>query len=198
MKLTDIKRQNILRAAKSAFGKNGFTNANMSNIAADANVSKRTLYNHFSSKEQLFTEILKDNHKMVTDRPEFHYRPELPITEQFMQIVMADLEFKDNIYDVNLTRTIVMEFMRRPEYAQSLITELYSRNGFYYWLKDAVADKALIIESIDDACLLYKSMFNGFFLWPQVITSLPEVDEATRLRQVKLIVSSFLTNYLPK
>ena len=41
----------ILKAAVAAFRKNGYASTSMDQIAADAGVSKRTVYNHFPSKD---------------------------------------------------------------------------------------------------------------------------------------------------
>lgn len=50
-------RARIVAAAISVFGKVGFDAASMSEIAAQAEVAKGTLYLYFASKEQLFEEV---------------------------------------------------------------------------------------------------------------------------------------------
>ena len=57
-RLTDRKRAAILEAAVAEFRSNGFEVTSMDRIAETAGVSKRTVYNHFPSKEALFAEIL--------------------------------------------------------------------------------------------------------------------------------------------
>ncbi|MDG4861048.1 TetR/AcrR family transcriptional regulator [Streptomyces sp. T-3] len=53
------KRKAIVDAARETFLKEGFA-AGMDRIAAVAGVSKVTVYNHFGSKEQLFTAVIAD------------------------------------------------------------------------------------------------------------------------------------------
>ncbi|WP_330970248.1 TetR/AcrR family transcriptional regulator, partial [Lysobacter sp. A3-1-A15] len=48
------KRAAILDAAKSMFTQYGFGGASMDQIAAEAGVSKLTVYSHFGDKETLF------------------------------------------------------------------------------------------------------------------------------------------------
>jgi TetR/AcrR family transcriptional repressor of mexJK operon len=50
----------ILPTATEHFLRNGYVGANVDEIAAQARVSKRTIYNLFGGKEQLFREILAD------------------------------------------------------------------------------------------------------------------------------------------
>ncbi|KAK1185466.1 TetR/AcrR family transcriptional regulator [Streptomyces sp. NBS 14/10] len=53
----ELKRQAIVRAARELFLREGF-GVGMDTIAAEAGVSKVTVYNHFGSKETLFTAVI--------------------------------------------------------------------------------------------------------------------------------------------
>ncbi len=54
--LSPKKRAQILQGAATVFGEDGYRGASMSRIAYAAGVSKATLYNHFESKSELFSE----------------------------------------------------------------------------------------------------------------------------------------------
>ncbi|WP_439861246.1 TetR/AcrR family transcriptional regulator [Pseudomonas sp. MBLB4136] len=53
------KRQAILDAAKNLFLRHGYDGSSMDAIAAEAGVSKLTVYSHFTDKETLFSEAIK-------------------------------------------------------------------------------------------------------------------------------------------
>jgi TetR/AcrR family transcriptional regulator, mexJK operon transcriptional repressor len=53
------RREEIATVAHQVFLKLGFTEATMQVIAASAGASKETLYRHFGSKEELFSEIVR-------------------------------------------------------------------------------------------------------------------------------------------
>jgi TetR/AcrR family transcriptional repressor of mexJK operon len=55
----ELKRQAIVRAARELFLREGF-GVGMDTIAAEAGVSKVTVYNHFGSKGALFTAVITD------------------------------------------------------------------------------------------------------------------------------------------
>ena len=57
-KKTEEKRQSIMEAAHHVFLEVGFHQASMSEIAAQSGASKATLYGYFSSKEELFAEVM--------------------------------------------------------------------------------------------------------------------------------------------
>jgi len=52
------RRQNILLAAKKVFFEHGYQIASIDRIAEAAKTTKRTVYDHFGSKEALFSEVV--------------------------------------------------------------------------------------------------------------------------------------------
>ena len=55
------KRQAILNAAEKTFGASGYAAATMDQIAADAGISKGSIYNYFRSKQDLFMELFAES-----------------------------------------------------------------------------------------------------------------------------------------
>lgn len=55
-----FKRREIVTAARIVFARRGFANATLDEIAEMAEFGKGTLYNYFSSKEELFETVLAD------------------------------------------------------------------------------------------------------------------------------------------
>lgn len=59
------RRDGILRAATDLFSEKGYHEVTMEEIAEEMGVSKGTLYNYFSSKENLYLEILKESFEAI-------------------------------------------------------------------------------------------------------------------------------------
>lgn len=59
------KRRAIAEAARTVFGREGFSRASVDAIAAEAGVSKRTIYNHYADKEQLFLSVIQEGARVV-------------------------------------------------------------------------------------------------------------------------------------
>lgn len=64
------KREAILEAARKLFCSEGFPGTSMDAVAAEASVSKATLYAHFASKQDLFFEVLSNFTESVIRLPE--------------------------------------------------------------------------------------------------------------------------------
>jgi AcrR family transcriptional regulator len=54
------RRVQLLHAARAVFATEGFQSATMETVATEAGVTKPVLYQHFSSKRELFLELLRD------------------------------------------------------------------------------------------------------------------------------------------
>lgn len=54
------KRDSILEAAALVFCREGFAGANIDLVAAEAGVSRQTVYNHHGDKENLFVAVVRD------------------------------------------------------------------------------------------------------------------------------------------
>lgn len=61
------KRKSILDAAKNLFLMHGYHGSSMNQIAAEAQVSKLTVYNHFQDKDTLFTCAIEETCKASID-----------------------------------------------------------------------------------------------------------------------------------
>jgi len=55
---SELKREAIIEAARRAFEEFGVQGTSMDKLAEMAGVSKRTVYNHFASKEELYAAVL--------------------------------------------------------------------------------------------------------------------------------------------
>jgi len=58
---SEAKRSAILEAARTLFLREGYVRTSMDAIAAQAGVSKRTLYSHFADKDQLFRAVVEES-----------------------------------------------------------------------------------------------------------------------------------------
>lgn len=64
------REQQILDAASSVFGAEGFAGTSVAAVAARAGISKPLIYNYFGSKEGLFTACLHRNGSLLADEIE--------------------------------------------------------------------------------------------------------------------------------
>lgn len=70
----ELKRQDIIDAAERIFFSKGYENASMDEVAKEAEYSKRTVYVYFSSKEQIYFEIMIRGYKLLIEMIEQSFR----------------------------------------------------------------------------------------------------------------------------
>lgn len=101
------KRQAILDAAQSLFLSNGYDGSSMDAIAAEAGVSKLTVYNHFTDKETLFSAAVAA--KCTSQLPEglFELTSDVSIEKVLMNIGRAFHTLINSRESIELHRVMV-------------------------------------------------------------------------------------------
>ena len=83
------KREAILDAAKRMFVQLGFDAVSMDQIAAEAGVSKLTVYSHFGDKESLFAAAVESHCTNGMPSSLFEDRPNVPVAARLREIATA-------------------------------------------------------------------------------------------------------------
>ena len=195
-RLTDRKREAIIQAAIAEFRTNGFDITSMDKIAATAGVSKRTVYNHFPSKEELFAEILNQLWDRVLAEQETPYSPDQPLREQLQRILSVKLATMGDDNFLDLARVAIAAAIHSPERAQSMVARMGEREeGLTVWIRAAQADGRLKVVAPDFAAQQLQGMLKSFAFWPQISMGQPSLSPAMQRTVVDSALDMFLACY---
>lgn len=190
------KRQAILEAAAEEFKEFGFQGANMDRVASRACVSKRTVYNHFASKESLFESITRQIWRQAQTATEVPYQADVSIADQLLTIAERELALLQSADYLRLTATVLAEFARSPELADRARDWIaLEENGARRWMDQAVAAGRLNTDDAETATTQFFSLIKGRAFWPQMIGHAPIPDTAERERIARSSVEMFLAQY---
>lgn len=191
-----LKRAAILAAALDEFEARGYRQTSMDRIAARAGVSKRTVYNHFLSKEQLFDAIAAQLIERVQEVSQRPYDPSQPLEVQLEVIGDQVLDMLASPSFLTLARVTLAELIRSPELARRTYGLFRARQtGLARWLADADADGRLNVAEPDRAADQFMGLINAFALWPQLLGGQPVPDAAERARILQPAVAMLLRQY---
>jgi TetR/AcrR family transcriptional regulator of autoinduction and epiphytic fitness len=196
LKLTDRKRQAIVEAAIAEFRACGFESTSMDKIAATANVSKRTVYNHFPSKDELFAQILHElwNSSAAMAPPPFDAA--MPLRAQLLDLLSKKMESLQDEYFLDLARVAIAEAIHSPQRAQEMVARLsVKEEAVTTWLRAAQQAGKLTIADPVLASHMLQGQLKTFAFWPQVTLNQPPLDPATRKKVVEATVDMFLAYY---
>lgn len=190
------KHQAILDAAAEEFKEFGFQGANMDRIAARAEVSKRTVYNHFASKELLFENITLSVWRLAQAATEVPFAMDKPLQSQLMTIAEQELALLQSEDYLRLTAVLVAEFARTPSLAdQAREWMTQEETGARRWMGAAVAAGRLTTTDADLATAHFFNLIKGQAFWPQVVWHAP-IPSATEQKQIATSsVAIFLDHY---
>jgi TetR/AcrR family transcriptional regulator of autoinduction and epiphytic fitness len=195
-RLTDLKRDAILRAAIEEFRAHGFEATSMDRIAARAEVSKRTVYNHFPSKDELFAEILAQLWESSVAQLSLPYRADRPLREQLRELLRAKMRMLNDSNFRDLARVAIAATIHSPERAGEMVARLSAREeGVTLWIRAAQADGRLKAGDPVFAAQQLQGLLKAFAFWPQVTLGQPPLDEATQAKVVDATADLFLAHH---
>jgi len=191
---TEQKRNSILEAARNAFLDKGFESVSMDTIAENATVSKRTVYSHFGSKEELFGSIMKDACDSKHDALLSSIDIERPIKD-----VLTDIgqDFLASMFDgetIALVRILIGNIEQLPGLGETFLQggprEAIGALAGYL---QSQQDKGIIkVTDPAEAASSFMSSLFGFRQMQALVTNVPPPDATEINAMVEGAVSRFL------
>jgi len=108
------KREAILAAAQTLFLGNGYEGSSMEAIAAEAGVSKLTLYSHFKDKEALFAAAVKTTCETRLPRKLFVLAEDCSIRQALLDLGHAFQDLANSPESIGLHRVMVALATQNP------------------------------------------------------------------------------------
>ena len=195
-RLTDRKRLAVISAAIEEFIAAGFDATSMDRIAARASVSKRTVYNHFPSKEALFAEILRQLWDASHTGEAPAYRADRPLRAQLLELLVRKLSLLNNDAFLSLARVAIATGIHSPERARDMVARLGEREeDLTVWVRAAAADGRLRTPDPVFAAQQLQGLVKAFAFWPQVTMGQPTLTEDEQQKVADSAADMFLARF---
>ena len=191
---TSDKRSQILDAAVSEFQERGFAGTSMDRIAARANVSKRTVYNHFDGKQTLFKAILEGMAEQANAALEIAYDPARPIKPQLIELGRAEGRLLTSAPFMRLARMALGETIRDPALAAEMNARMEKISVFRDFIKAAREAGALETGDPERAAEQFIGLIKSQAFWPAVFSG-QVVGETEMEKIIQDSVAMFLRSY---
>ncbi len=115
-------REAIVEAAEHLFLERGFGAVSMDDLAEAAGVARRTLYNQFSSKEEIFREMLQRVSRQLEDAFPPGVETQGDVEEVLRLVARMILELHKNPEYLGFLRMVVADSRQFPWIAQEFAT----------------------------------------------------------------------------
>ena len=195
-KLTELKREDIIEAATKEFKASGFRATSMDRIAATAQVSKRTVYNHFASKEVLFQAITQELCNRAMQVSEYPYNPEIPVRDQLQTIARQEISLLCSAEFLDMVKMITSESLASPDLTRANFENFQDTGiGVVKWIIEACKDGKLTLTDPVMAGKQFLALIETFALWPQLYGVKPIPKKQEQQIIIDSAVEMFLSHY---
>lgn len=148
-KISEEKRNRILKTATTEFANHGFDSANINVIAKNSGISIGSMYSYFSSKEDLFSTVVHHAAETLKSILDEIMQSEEDLLVKLERIIKAiQLNSRTNVLLTKLYGQLTAE--NRPDLISKIVSEIESVSAELYsaFLEKAQKEK-LIREDID-------------------------------------------------
>jgi len=159
-------KQKILDSALEEFSKHGLAGSRVEQIAERAGVNKAMLYYHYSSKENLYQEVIESIFRVATER-----LSEILITPQSLEEIFKEMiEFYTDLFTSQpaFTPILIRELANSESSMIENIAEIISVSGAPVQIKRLIAagEKKGHLRPINirHAIVLFLSLNIGYFV----------------------------------
>lgn len=195
-RLSDRKRRAIIEAAVVEFNLTGFEATTMDAIANRAQVSKRTVYNHFASKEELFREIKNELVRRAFEVGAVEYDPDVSVAEQLTEIGRREVGLMVSDEVISLARVTIPAFIHCPSFASEAFTDFQRRaENIERWVRVAAEDGQLTVSDPKRAAQQFTALLKAFAFWPHLVSGQPVPDSKEQTEIIRSSVEMFLSHY---
>lgn len=139
------KRAAILKAAEQAFLEEGYQLASMDRVAERADTTKRTVYDHFGSKDALFFAVIAASCRSIVAALPGPAALKPDPREGLAQLARAIATVVGSVDCIRLQRLVISEAERHPQFAAMLYDTalLGAEMALIGYLEHCVATKRL-------------------------------------------------------
>ncbi len=186
-------RAQIIQAAHQLFVCQGYHGTSMRQIAAQAGVALGGIYNHFSSKEDIFNAVFLEYHPYREVIPALATARDLPFDEMLQFAARAMLQALDHRPDfLNLILIEILEF--NSEHIGEMLTELMPQ--FNPLLEDALKSNSRV-RDIPFPMLLrsFVGLFVSYYITEKMLIS-PSAPPEMRTNAMNIFVDIYLHGVL--
>jgi TetR/AcrR family transcriptional regulator, regulator of autoinduction and epiphytic fitness len=194
--LKERKREAIIAAAIELFLQAGYQNTSMDAISAQAEVSKRTLYNHFSSKELLFQAIALQMFEQSAKAVATDYMAGESLESQLLAFANKELALFQSEQFRSLTKVMLAECIQSPDLTVKVMAKVSAQErGLEAWIEKAQADGRFRSVNAHYAASQFIGVIKANAFWPQVLMGQEMPDAAVQKQIAEDAVFMFLARY---
>jgi TetR/AcrR family transcriptional regulator, cholesterol catabolism regulator len=185
-------RERILKAALKIFSQQGYHGASMQEISTEANANKASLFYYFSSKENLYQEVIKDIHRSFSERILREQEGITDFGQRFRQMILS------YVHSFSESKNVVLIMLREvlgigpglPVPFEEIVKTM--KQPMIDILTEGVREKYFLGIDPNFTATAILGMMQIFFRMP--VTNVSQYDDETVYENIMEILSNGILN----
>lgn len=197
----DLRRQKkidqIVQAAANVFLEDGFSATSMDRIVAKAGVSKRTLYNYYASKEEIFVDVIQMQLGSLYQNLEPVGQGSGDLAGQLRRVGTEMLRIANSNATISLFRLTAAEAQRFPKLAHQFFEQRLQNviDGIATLLDVESPGAGLLIADTKEAAEYFVDLLFGTAYLRVVFGTTPPMDDDAIRTRTKQALDYFFETY---
>jgi len=194
------KFEQVLEGARKVFLRDGFSAANVDDIAREAGVSKATLYSYFPEKRLMFSEMMRLECLRQAETAISEINLDQPIERVLFDAACHAIEMMTSDFSIRIFRICVAEAERFPELGTAFYESgpMMARAQLMFHLGQVVAEGKLQIEDLEIAAFQFSELCKVWLFDRALFTPATHPTPAERDRVARAAVRMFMASYAPR
>ncbi len=190
----------ILEAAETEFLVKGLEGTRMETIAKHAEVSKRTLYKYYPSKEDLFNALLGHRFQKMNKVLTYPFDEKRSLSEMFATVLDIKIGLCRDSQFLKIAKMLASEQIKQRNVDSEFLKKLgENQRNFEEWVIQCQNAKILSTTySANQISSYFHALIDGIFVWPVILGQKSEHSEMEVQSNKTMILKSFLFAFGPK
>ncbi|MFC3032740.1 TetR/AcrR family transcriptional regulator [Pseudoalteromonas fenneropenaei] len=195
MKVSEKKRLQIINTAERLFALQGVAATSMDQVAAEAEVSKRTVYNHFATKTVLFQAVMTEMFYKIEQGAEVVFDPMRDISAQLTEIANQEVQLLTSDEFLKIAKIAFLQLLQDSELAQSLSNAQFGcLRYFERFLASATEQGVLRVTDFELAAKQFVYQLKSLIFYP-ALYGFEQITKAQQAYYIEETVKLFVARY---
>ena len=159
--LRDTTRHTILSVARTLFAHKGADNTTMDDLAKASGLGRRTIYTHFTTREELYDEVIKREIDVILKQLFRVAGMKISPEKKIIRFMVNHMKTIENL--IRKDHLLRLEFLRRSEKVENFrkVIDMHEKKCFVSVLQEGTQSGVFMVDDFENTAALALTTLKG-------------------------------------